>query len=158
MRSVPQREDVVAEGNGEAEDPLARAMRAMRQLEAAKARLQRQSQQIYDTTREQLVVKLLPVLDNLERSIAAAHGGSDKALLEGTMLVRDQMETVLRHYGLERVESKGLAFDPNEHDAIAVEHVSDPQLEGIVVRQLQPGYRFGGRLIRPARVTVAKLV
>jgi molecular chaperone GrpE (heat shock protein) len=105
------------------------------------------------------VQELLPVLDNLDRTIRAAQGGrNDPALLEGVRMVRQQLDGVLRGYGVERIEEIGQRFDPAVHEAIGMIAVDDPQRHGAVVHQAEPGYRMSGRLLRPARVSVGKLV
>lgn len=134
------------------------ALRALRNLEATEARLERNARREAEETRGKLVQELLPVLDNLDRTIRAAQGGrSDPALLEGVRLVRQQLEGVLRGYGVERIEALGQRFDPAVHEAIGMIAVDDPQRHGAVVHQAEPGYRMSGRLLRPARVSVGKL-
>jgi len=144
------------------------ALRALRNLEATEARLERNARREVDEARGKLVQELLPVLDNLDRTIRAAHGGrnghgghgghSDPAMLEGVRMVRQQLEAVLRGYGAERIEALGQRFDPTVHEAIGMVSVGDPQRHGVVVHQAEPGYRFAGRLLRPAKVSVGKLV
>lgn len=133
------------------------ALRALRSLEATEARLERNARREAEETRGKLVQELLPVLDNLDRTIRAAHGRSDPALLEGVRMVRQQLEGVLRSYGVERIEALGQRFDPAVHEAIGMIAVDDPQRHGAVVHQVEPGYRMSGRLLRPARVSVGKL-
>lgn len=135
------------------------ALRALRSLEATEARLERAARRDMEDARGKLVQELLPVLDNLDRTIRAAHGSrSDPAMLEGVRLVRHQLEGVLRGYGVERVEAVGQPFDPGLHEAIGVTAVSDPRRHGLVVHQAEPGYRLAGKLLRPAKVNVGKLV
>ncbi|MEO7731127.1 MAG: nucleotide exchange factor GrpE [Kofleriaceae bacterium] len=135
------------------------ALRALRSLEATEARLARNAKRDVDDARGKLVQDLLPVLDNLDRTIrAASTTRGDPAMLEGVRMVRQQLEGVLRGYGVERVEATGQRFDPALHEAIGVSPVSDPQRHGVVLHQLEPGYRFAERLLRPARVTVGKLI
>lgn len=135
------------------------ALRALRNLEATEARLERNAKREADEARGKLVQELLPVLDNLDRTIRAAHASrSDPAMLEGVRLVRHQLEGVLRGYGVERVEAQNQRFDPGLHEAIGMTAVSDPRRHGVVVHQAEPGYRFAGKLLRPAKVTVGKLV
>jgi molecular chaperone GrpE len=135
------------------------ALRALRSLEATEARLERNARREADETRGRLVQELLPVLDNLDRTIRAAQAGrSDPALLEGVRMVRHQLEGVLRGYGVERIEAVGQRFDPAIHEAIGMVPVGEPQRHGVVVHQAEPGYRFAGRLLRPAKVSVGKLV
>jgi molecular chaperone GrpE (heat shock protein) len=135
------------------------ALRALRNLEATEARLERNARREAEETRGKLVQELLPVLDNLDRTIRAAQTGrSDPALLEGVGMVRQQLEGVLRGYGVERIEALGQRFDPAIHEAIGMIAVDNPQHHGAVVHQTEPGYRMAGRLLRPARVSVGKLV
>jgi molecular chaperone GrpE (heat shock protein) len=120
-------------------------------LQAARARVARDAARDQEETRGKLIAQLLPVLDNLDRSIAAHPD-------QGVQLVRDQLEGVLRGYGLERVDATGARFDPALHDAVAMADVHDPALDGTVVEQWEPAYRFGERLLRPARVVVGRLL
>jgi molecular chaperone GrpE len=135
------------------------ALRALRSLEATEARLARNAKREVDEARGKLVQELLPVLDNLDRTIRAAYAArSERALLEGVRMVRHQLESVLRGYGVERIEALDQRFDPNLHEAIGVAAVSEPRRHGVVVQQAEPGYTFAGRLLRPAKVSVGKLV
>jgi len=135
------------------------ALRALRNLEATEARLARNAKREVDEARGRLVQELLPVLDNLDRTIRAAYAArSDRAMLDGVRLVRQQLEGVLRGYGVERIDALDQRFDPNVHEAIGVAAVSDPRHHGMVVQQAEPGYRFGDRLLRPAKVSVGKLI
>jgi molecular chaperone GrpE (heat shock protein) len=134
------------------------ALRALRNLEATEARLERNARREAEETRGKLVQELLPVVDNLDRTIRAAKTGrSDPALVEGVRMVRQQLDGVLRGYGVERIEALGQRFDPAVHEAIGTIAVDDPQRHGAVVHQAEPGYRMAGRLLRPARVSVGKL-
>jgi molecular chaperone GrpE len=135
------------------------ALRALRNLEATEARLARNARRETDDMRAKLVQELLPVLDNLDRTLRAAHTGrGDPAMVEGVRLVRQQLEGVLRGYGVERIDAVGQRFDPAIHDAIGTSAVDDPQRHGAVIHQAEPGYRFASRLLRPAKVSVGKFV
>lgn len=131
--------------------------RALRDLEAAKARVERDAQRAADELRGKLVIDLLPVLDNLDRTIAAAEAHGDApTVVEGVQLIRGQLDGLLATYGVERVEAKHRPFDPALHDALSVVAVNHPSAHGVVVDQIQPGYRFGDRLLRPAKVIVGR--
>jgi molecular chaperone GrpE len=133
--------------------------RALRELEAAQARVERDARRVHEETRTRLVLELLPVLDNLDRTIQAAADSRDgSALVEGVRMVRVQLENVLRGYGVERVDALGARFDPKVHDAIQVAPVRDPARHGLVLEQVEPGYRFGNRLLRPAKVVVGQAI
>ena len=123
--------------------------RAITEYESARRRVERDAARVHEETRSRLVAELLPVLDNLGRALEARPD-------PGVELVRGQLEGVLRGYGLERFETAGARFDPQDQEAMAVVDVDDPDLDGTVVEQWQPGYRIGGHLLRPARVTVGR--
>ena len=132
--------------------------RALRELEAAKARVERDAQRAADDLREQLVMDLLPVLDNLDRTIhATEHGGASMAMMQGVRQVRQQFANTLAKFGVERIEAKHQRFDPTVHDAISLVPVSHPSAHDVVVDVIEPGYKFGDRLLRPAKVVVGKL-
>lgn len=127
---------------------------AIDEYEAARRRVERDAARVHEETRTGLVLELLPVLDSLDRSIAAATSGP---ALEGLTLVRAQLEGVLRGYGLERYDAVGERFDPRWHEAMDVAAVSDPARDGVVVAQWEAGYRVGERVLRAARVQVGRL-
>jgi len=146
---------VAAEPAGE--PSRAALSRALRDLESAKARVDRDAKNAQDTMRKELVLQILPVLDNLDRTIRAAEDSGDSpSVVEGVYLVRGQLESVLRGYGVERIDAINKRFDPKLHEAISTMPVIDPAVNGLILDQLEPGYRFGDALLRPARVVVAK--
>jgi molecular chaperone GrpE len=123
-------------------------------------RLQKNFEQKLQTARGDLVLSLLDVFDNLRRAVAAAEksGGREsdfEALLEGLKATADLFETKLRALGLETVPTAGVEFDPQVHDAVEMVAVA-PEEDHLVVAELQPGYKFGERLLRPARVRVGR--
>ncbi len=125
---------------------------ALRDLEATTARVQKNAARIYDETRAKLIGDLLPVLDNLDRTIDAGQT-TPSALLEGVAMVRAQMEQVLVGYGVEPIDAEGARFDPKVHEAIATAPAGAERV-GQVVQQVSRGYRFAGRVLRPAKVIV----
>ncbi|GEM_PF-1751653 len=130
---------------------------ALRELENAKARVERDARQVAEDTKKKLVSQLLPVMDNLDRTIKAAkESGDAPAVIEGITLVKSQLEGVLRGYGVERIEATG-AFDPAIHEAVTTIPVLTAEAHNTVVDQLAPGYKFGAQLLRPAQVVVGKL-
>jgi molecular chaperone GrpE len=128
--------------------------RAVNELRASEARVQRNAGRIYDDVRSKLVGELLPVLDNLDRTLRAVDAGTPAPLVEGVRMVRVQLETVLMRYGVERLDAKGQRFDPAIHEAVYATRVKDGRHVGMVLEQLEAGYRFGTQLLRAARVTV----
>jgi molecular chaperone GrpE (heat shock protein) len=131
--------------------------RALHELEAAKARVERDATRVQDEMRHGLVLQLLPVLDNLDRTIAAAEQNRDApTVVEGARLVRRQTIQVIEGYGVRRIDARGQRFDPEIHEAISVVAVGDPRLDYKDVDQIDPGYAMGERLLRPAKVVVGR--
>jgi molecular chaperone GrpE len=131
--------------------------RALRDLESAKARVERDAKAAADDARKKLVTQILPVLDNLERTMKAADDSGDApAVAEGVGLVHKQLVGVLKGFGVDRIDASNARFDPKLHEALSTVPVIDPLANGLVLDQIEPGYRFGEQLLRPAKVIVAK--
>ena len=100
------------------------------------------------------VSELLPVLDNLERALAATAAVSDNGIRAGVEMTVRQFQTALSHLGVEPVPAVGQPFDPAVHQALA-QVAGSKYPEGIVVAEMQKGYHMDEWLIRPALVSVA---
>jgi molecular chaperone GrpE len=130
----------------------------VRGLEETKQRLRRENERELERLRGRVVEDLLDVLDNLDRSVAAAEQvRPGDPLVEGVRLVRNQFAAKLAALGLSQLEALGQPFDPSQHEAIALLPVDDPERDGRVVAVVRNGYRFGDRVLRPASVQVGKL-
>jgi molecular chaperone GrpE len=118
----------------------------------------RQSERQRDREREQatacLVGRLLPVLDNLERALALSPSADhEESLRDGLILIFRQVLDELRKEGLEAIEAVGRPFDPQRHEALDTQPVPAAG-HNTVTDELQRGYLFRGRLLRPSRVRV----
>jgi molecular chaperone GrpE len=100
-----------------------------------------------------LVAELLPVIDNLERAVAALGDAGDQ-IVAGVEMVRGQLAGLLAGRGVEEIAAHAEPFDPTVHEAIA-QHPTDEHEEGTVVHVSEKGYRLGELVIRPAKVVVA---
>ena len=127
---------------------------ALAELQDAKMRVARDADRQLDLLRGQVLEKLIPVLDNLERCLTAAR--EESPLLEGVRLVHLQLLRVMGEFGLARVSAVGQRFDPSKHDALAVVPIDDPLKDGVVVAEIEPAYVFGDRVVRPAKVEVGR--
>jgi molecular chaperone GrpE len=135
-----------------------RLLRTTADFENFKKRAAREKQDAITYANEALLQKLLPVLENLEMALAAtqtAPTGAGQSLQEGVKMIHQQLKGVLAETGLEEVDALGKTFDPNLHEALMQKETREVP-EGQVVQQLRKGYRFRGRLLRPAGVAVAK--
>jgi molecular chaperone GrpE len=106
--------------------------------------------------KETTVKDLLPVFDNFERAIQHAESSPEaKAVAEGLRIVLKQFQTTLEKIGIQRINAVGQPFDPTVHEAI--QHLeSADQPAGVVLYEVQPGYRMGDHLVRAAMVVVSK--
>lgn len=133
-----------------------RWIRERADLENLKKRAARERQEAIRYGAEHLVRDLLPIVDDLERALAAAReapGGEQ--LAAGVALVLQSFTDVLARHGVERVAAAGERFDPTLHEAVS--HVPHPEVpEGMVVEEHRGGYRLHDRLVRAAMVTVSK--
>jgi molecular chaperone GrpE len=131
-------------------------LRERAENENFKRRMQRDKSEALRFANEPLVRDILPVLDNLERALAHAQGGSGgQSLVDGvTLVARAFLETLEKH-GVSRVSAKGQPFDPTRHEAMA-QVDSMEAAPNTVVDEYTPAYMLHDRLLRPALVTVAK--
>ena len=132
-----------------------RHLRAVAELQNFRRRAAREQVERLQFANQELLTQLLPVLDNLERALAA----KDKAtcvedIAGGVDLVAQEFRRALQAFGVERIEPDEGSFDPALHEAVArVE--TDEAAEGAILHVDAPGYRLHDRVLRPARVVVA---
>jgi molecular chaperone GrpE len=133
-----------------------RLVRMTADFDNYKKRAARERQEAISFANENLLAKLVPVLDAFEMALAAAsHDPAAKSLQTGILMVSNQLKSILTEAGLEEIEAGGKPFDPNLHEAVSQQESTDAP-EGQVVRQIRKGYKFRNRLLRPAGVVVAK--
>ena len=132
-------------------DEYLNALRRLKaEFENSRKRQERERGQLLQTASERLVRELLPVLDNLERALEA-----EGDIREGVRATLDQLADVLGREGLLPVASDGQAFDPNVHEAV-MGQPSEEHEEGTILQTFERGYVLNGKLIRPAKVVVAR--
>ena len=144
----------LAAARDEAQATFARYQRLAADFENYKRRTRQDLAERTQYANEELLRKLLPVLDNFKRALDHAPEGVDEKWFEGIQLIARQFEDVLAAQGLAQIPAMGEKFDPSRHEAIAREE-TDAQEEGTVVEEMQPGYRLHDRVLRPTLVKVA---
>ncbi|MFN0122804.1 MAG: nucleotide exchange factor GrpE [Blastocatellia bacterium] len=128
--------------------------------EEVRARLQRNFDQKLETARGDIVAQLLDVLDNLSLAVGAAEGVQNRttefnAMLDGVRATAQLFASRLGAMGLSPVPAAGEIFNPEIHEAVEMVPCESGQ-DGRVVGEMQTGYRFADRLLRPARVRVGR--
>lgn len=140
-------------------DQLARAYQELeRDREEFKQRLTRERERMMDVERGNVATTLLEAVDELDRSLAMSGGDLSSPLAQGVKMIRDGLLSKLQQTGIERIQVVGLPYDPNTAEATDMEITPNPDEDQKVVAEARAGYRLKERIIRPARVKVAKYV
>lgn len=148
-------EEKLEKVEAEAAEYLEGWQRARAEFANARKRLERQRIDARRNATIEVVSKLLPILDDFDRAVEnAPEEITDHDWFEGVALVHRKLRSILETLGIERIEAVGQPFDPNYHEAVLREE-SDQYESGIVIKELQPGYRLEERVIRPSMVVVA---
>lgn len=132
-------------------------LRTHAEMQNLRRRMERDVENAHKYALEKFVGELLPVVDNLERSIQAMADvdGDFKAVSDGIELTLKSFQDVLARFKVEAVDPGGEAFNPDLHQAMSMLEVPDAK-PNTVIDVFQKGYTLNGRLIRPAMVVVAK--
>ena len=143
------------EEHDRAEDYLIRLKYLQADFENFQKRVNREMLDLVKYGNERLIVKLLNVIDDLERAIKSGkETDSKEALIEGVEMVLKELKEILRKEGLEEINAIGKNFDPNLHEAVAHIQTKDHPANTII-EEIRKGYLLNGRLIRPSMVKVA---
>ncbi|KQT50598.1 hypothetical protein ASG52_07265 [Methylobacterium sp. Leaf456] len=168
---MPERTNGAGASDGEAADLAAhhaesaslqdRLMRALAETENVRRRGERNVEDARKFAVQGLAGALLPVADNLGRAVAAARGAqgagaaAHASLLEGVGATERMLTGALERFGIRRIPALGTPFDPQAHEAMReIEDATHPP--GTVVDVMEDGFTLHDRLLRPARVSVAK--
>lgn len=136
----------------ELEEMTDRYKRLMAEFENFKKRTQKDKEGLKDLLISDIMISILPVMDNLEKAVKAPT--EDKAYQEGIKMVLKQLQDVLMYNGVKEIETVGKKFDPELHEAVS--HVTDEKHgENIIIEEFRKGYRIGNKVIRHSMVIVA---
>jgi molecular chaperone GrpE len=139
-------------------DQLARAYQDLnKDREEFKARLTRERERMLDVERGNVATTLLEAIDELDRCLSMS-GTDNSPLAQGVRMIRDGLLSKVQATGIERIQVVGQPYDPNTAEATDMELTTQPEEDQKVVAEIRAGYRLKDRIIRPARVKVAKYV
>jgi molecular chaperone GrpE len=140
-------------------DQLARAYQELQKdREEFKQRLTRERERMMDVERGNVATALLEAVDELDRCLSMSGGDAASPLGQGVKMIRDGLLSKLQQTGIERIQVVGLPYDPNTAEATDMEITTSPDEDQKVVAEARAGYRMKDRIIRPARVKVAKYI
>jgi len=134
-----------------------RFVRQQAEMENTRKRLQRDVEDAHKFALKNVALELLPVCDSMEMEQAAAQKEDTdlNALREGSSLIYKMLTGILEKVGIQTINPEGEKFNPDFHEALAMQPIENKEPNSIVFVQ-QKGYQLNGRLLRPARVIIAK--
>ena len=154
IRELQARVEELAAQNAALQDEV---LRKAAEFENFRKRMFRDKEEAIRYANAALLSDVLPIIDDFERAIQTAAGAEAFAAFhEGVSLIEKQLVSILeRNWGLKRFSAEGEIFDPQQHEAIAAEE-TDRHEDPIVLEEYQRGYLLHDRVLRPAKVKVAK--
>lgn len=139
---------------GKADEYLSQLRRLAAEFDNYKKRMIREQSQAVALSSKNLIVKLLPIIDDLERAlISVDKGEGTESIAEGVKLMHNDIKKLLESEGVEILNPLGEEFDPAEHEAVA--KLQSEEEENCIIDVVQKGYKIKGLIIRPAMVTVS---
>lgn len=133
-----------------------RAIRIQADLENFRRRARNEKEELLKFAAQSFIEELLPIVDNFDRALASSQQTKDfDSLSKGISMINNQLFQLLEKEGVQKIEAVGQPFDPEYHQAV-MQVESEEHDEGIVVEELQTGFIYKGKTIRPAMVKVSK--
>jgi molecular chaperone GrpE len=153
-------EAIISDLQEEKEELRDKYLRALANYENLRKRAIQEREKIYNFTLEEVFRRILPILDDFGRAFKSFNESDKlkddyKSFEEGIRLVRSNLENLLKIYNIEPFESTGEKFDPSKHDAVHVVEQNDEE-EGKILEETEIGYKIKDKVLRPAKVIVAK--
>lgn len=139
--------------NSEIEELKNQLLRLQADFVNYKNRTEREKSNSIILANEDLILKLLPILDNFNR--AFVHADLNDKIIKGFVMIKEQFESVLKSEMVEEIESDGAVFDPNLHNAVMTESKEGVK-SGIVLETFEKGYKIKDKVIRPSMVKVSE--
>ncbi|MDH4128556.1 MAG: nucleotide exchange factor GrpE [Spirochaetota bacterium] len=131
--------------------------RKQAEFENYRKRTLKEREDFQKTANQKFIEELLPIIDNFEKAISVSNGQTENSVLwDGIILIEKQLKKALESNGLELIQSEGMEFDPNLHEALHIEESNTDYEVDTVIQEWQKGYILAGKVIRHAKVVVAK--
>jgi len=153
VTEVDKLKNELKEARAQAEANLAGWQRAQADFINYKRRTEQEREETVKFATSELILKILPILDDFERAFAAIPAEETTShWVQGIKLVERKLKALLESQGVCEINAVGQEFNPNLHEAVAQVEGK----EGIVIQQIEKGYKLGDRVIRPAKVCVGR--
>jgi molecular chaperone GrpE len=151
VEDIETLQQALAEEKEKAERYLANWQRSQADLQNYAKRAEQEKVETVEFANKMLILELLPILDDFERALASLPVEFDgQNWTEGIKLIYNKLKTVLETQGLVEIKAKGECFDPYCHEAAGQTEGE----EGIIIEELQKGYKFRDKLLRPSMVMI----
>lgn len=130
-------------------------LRLFAEFENFKKRTSKERMDLFKTAGQDVIVSLLPVMDDFDRALKEISKSEDKELFKGVELINNKFRETLKNKGLEEVEAKqGDVFDAEIHDAVTQIPAPEKKLKGKIIDVIEKGFKLGDRIIRHPKVVV----
>ncbi len=139
----------------EIEEAKDKYLRLFAEFDNFKKRSVKERFELMKTAAQETITSLLPVLDDFDRAKKSAESGAE-SFSEGVQLVYNKLFSTLEHKGLKSMESTGVDFDPEWHEAITDIPAPSEEMKGKIIDTIENGYTLNEKIIRYAKVVVAK--
>ena len=132
-------------------------VRLLAEFDNMRKRHERDRSELIKYAHQEVIIECLKLYDDLERSLSAfkSKEGTDANLVKGLEMVYNNMKELMGKYEVKPIEVKGKPFDPNTQEVLMQQETTEIP-DGIVMEELEKGYTLGGRVVRTAKVKVAK--
>ena len=152
IKKEEQEVEIVDNTDNEINELIDRYKRLFAEFENYKKRTVKEKEGLRNMLVSDIMISILPVIDNMEKAIST--GTDDKAYEDGIKMVLNQLKEVLAYNGVKEIETIGMPFDPELHEAVS--HVTDDKLgKNIIKEEFRKGYIIGTKVIRHSMVIVA---
>ncbi|THV60199.1 nucleotide exchange factor GrpE [Flagellimonas alvinocaridis] len=130
-------------------------LRLFAEFENFKKRTSKERMDLFKTAGQEVMVSLLPVLDDFDRALKELSKSEDKEMFKGVELINNKFKETLKNKGLEQIEvGEGDTFDAEVHDAITQIPAPNKKLKGKIIDVVEKGFKLGDRIIRHPKVVV----
>jgi molecular chaperone GrpE len=153
--AVEDLRQALAGAEARAEEQRNLYLRSLAELDNFRKRAQRDVEQAHKFGLERFAQELLGVADSLEAALGSAAATDPRAVVEGQKATLRLLQAAFQKYGIQQIDPAGARFDPEQHEAMAMQESSSAEPDS-VLQVVQKGYQLNGRLLRPARVIVAR--
>jgi molecular chaperone GrpE len=150
---IEEANDEIQDEESEPDENTRKLLRLQADFLNFKNRTEKEKARIYSSAIEDVILELLPVMDNFERAIQTEH--DNNSFKDGIVMIYNQLKTAIEKKGVVEIPSLGEKFDPNIHHAVASQETEDVEAD-VIIEVLQKGYQIYEKVIRPSMVKISK--